>query len=80
MPLAGHLGLGWRGANSLVSGMVVTFRCRKLALRATETGGWRNGHQTPRSQTPWEGIRRKAPPDIEGIETGWFVSVAWPSS
>ena len=49
--------------------MVVTFSRRKLALRAAEPGGWRNGHQTPRSQAPWEGIRRKGPPDSECIET-----------
>ena len=62
-PRLAHLRTPWSAACQSRSG------AKSLALRATVSGGWRNGRQTPRSQAPWEGIPRKAPPGIEGIET-----------
>ena len=61
--------LGWRTVKSLVRARMWPWRPEKLARWALVTGGWRNERQTPRSQVPQEGIRRKAPPDTEGIET-----------
>jgi hypothetical protein len=61
--------LGWRAAMPQVSGLGVVAVAGNLADWRPLRGGWRNGPQTPRPQAPPGGIRHKAPPDIEGIET-----------
>ena len=45
-------------------------------LRSRPPAGWRNRRQKPSSRAPPQGIRRKAQPDTEGIETRGVVPLA----
>jgi hypothetical protein len=53
-----------------------TFTEQRL-LDAWREIGWRDAPQMAWSRAPPKRIRRKAPPDIEGIETGDTV-LEWP--